>query len=120
MIKIHADMARSLPASDHPLRCPVAGDASPRPLNLRTILRGNIRSPLNNAPRSCTFTDRMSGTFRRQLAEYASYHRDKRNCLMHIIGNPVLFMAAVLPLSLLSVTILGVEISVAALLVVPA
>jgi uncharacterized membrane protein YGL010W len=62
----------------------------------------------------------MTGVFKRQLAEYASYHRDKRNCLMHIIGNPVLFMAAVLPLSLLSVTILGVQISIAALLVIPA
>jgi uncharacterized membrane protein YGL010W len=62
----------------------------------------------------------MTGLFQRQLAEYATYHRDKRNCLMHIIGNPVLFVAAVLPLSLLSVTILRLQVSVAALLVVPA
>ena len=28
----------------------------------------------------------MSGIFHRQLAEYADYHRDQRNCLMHITG----------------------------------
>jgi Protein of unknown function (DUF962) len=62
----------------------------------------------------------MTGLFHRQLAEYATYHRDERNCLMHVIGNPVLFVAAVLPLSLLSVTILGIQTNVAALLVIPA
>jgi uncharacterized membrane protein YGL010W len=64
--------------------------------------------------------DTMSGTFRRQLAEYADYHRDERNCLMHIIGNPILFLAAVLPLSLLSIPLFGMQTSVAALLVIPA
>jgi uncharacterized membrane protein YGL010W len=62
----------------------------------------------------------MSGIFHRRLAEYAEYHRDQRNCLMHIIGNPILFVAAVLPLSLLSVTVFGVQTSCAALLVIPA
>jgi uncharacterized membrane protein YGL010W len=62
----------------------------------------------------------MSGTFQHQLAEYADYHRDQRNCLMHIIGNPILFVAAVLPLSLLPVTVLGVQTSAAPLLVIPA
>jgi uncharacterized membrane protein YGL010W len=62
----------------------------------------------------------MSGIFHRQLAEYAEYHRDQRNCLMHIIGNPILFVAAVLPLSLLSVTVFGVQTSAAALLAIPA
>src|ERR1700751_1216426 len=62
----------------------------------------------------------MSGIFHRQLAEYAEYHRDQRNCLMHIIGNPILFVAAVLPLSLLSVTVFGVQTSAAVLLVIPA
>ena len=62
----------------------------------------------------------MSGIFHRQLAEYAVYHRDQRNCLMHIIGNPILFVAAVLPLSLLSVTVFGVKTSAAAVLVIPA
>ena len=49
----------------------------------------------------------MSGIFWRQFAAYADYHRDKRNCAMHIIGTPLLFLAAVLPFSLLSVTVLG-------------
>jgi uncharacterized membrane protein YGL010W len=62
----------------------------------------------------------MSGMFRRQLAEYADYHRDERNCLMHIVGNPILFLAAVLPLSLLSIPLFGMHTSVAALLVIPA
>jgi len=62
----------------------------------------------------------MSGIFKRPLAEYANYHRDQRNCLMHIVGNPVLFVAAVLPLSLLSVTVFGVQTSAAVLLVIPA
>jgi uncharacterized membrane protein YGL010W len=62
----------------------------------------------------------MSGIFKRQLAEYANYHRDQRNCLTHIVGNPVLFVAAVLPLSLLSVTVFGVQTSAAVLLVIPA
>ena len=62
----------------------------------------------------------MSGIFHRQLAEYADYHRDQRNCLMHIIGNPILFVAAVLPLSLLSVTLFGVQTSAALPLVIPA
>jgi uncharacterized membrane protein YGL010W len=62
----------------------------------------------------------MSGIFQRQLAEYADYHRDQRNCLMHIIGNPILFVAAVLPLSLLPITVLGVQTSAAPLLVIPA
>jgi uncharacterized membrane protein YGL010W len=58
--------------------------------------------------------------FRRQLAEYANYHRDERNCAMHIIGNPILFLAAVLPLSLLPVAVFGVQTSAAPILVTPA
>ena len=58
--------------------------------------------------------------FHSQLVEYADYHRDQRNCVMHIIGNPILFVAAVLPLSLLSVPVFGVRMTAAALLVIPA
>ena len=39
---------------------------------------------------------------------------------MHIIGNPILFVAAVLPLSLLSLTVFGVRTNAATLLVIPA
>jgi uncharacterized membrane protein YGL010W len=62
----------------------------------------------------------VRGIFQRQLVEYADYHRDQRNCLMHIIGNPILFVAAVLPLSLLSLTVFGVRTNAATLLVIPA
>jgi uncharacterized membrane protein YGL010W len=62
----------------------------------------------------------LRGIFQRQLVEYADYHRDQRNCLMHIIGNPILFVAAVLPLSLLSVTLFGVRTNAATLSVIPA
>lgn len=58
--------------------------------------------------------------FRRQLAAYADYHRDPRNCAMHVVGNPILFLAAVLPLSLLSVTAFGLQTNAAVLLVMPA
>jgi len=62
----------------------------------------------------------VRGFFQRQLVEYADYHRDQRNCLMHVIGNPILFVAAVLPLSLLPVIVFGIPTSAATLLVIPA
>src|SRR5262249_2046776 len=51
---------------------------------------------------------------------YADYHRDGRNCLMHIIGNPILALAALLPFSLVPVTVFGLQINLATLLVTPA
>jgi len=39
---------------------------------------------------------------------------------MHVIGNPILFVAAVLPLSLLPVIVFGIPTSAATLLVIPA
>ena len=62
----------------------------------------------------------MSRMFRRQLAAHADYHRDPRNCAMHVVGNPILFLAAVLPLSSLSVTAFGVQTNAAVLLITPA
>jgi uncharacterized membrane protein YGL010W len=62
----------------------------------------------------------MSSFFRHQLAIYADYHRDWRNCLMHIIGNPILFLAAVIPLSLLPVSVFSIHTSLATVLVIPA
>jgi uncharacterized membrane protein YGL010W len=62
----------------------------------------------------------MSGFFQRQIASYAEYHRDGRNCWMHIIGNPILTLAAFLPFSLLPVTVFGVQTNAATLLVMPA
>src|SRR5271167_2224459 len=62
----------------------------------------------------------MNSYFRRQLAEYADYHRDDVNRWMHIIGNPIIALAVFLPLSLVSVPIFGVHVTAAALLVIPA
>jgi len=68
------------------------------------------------APRKLSMTD----YFQRQLAYYADAHRDQVNSVMHIIGNPLLFVAVVLPLCLLPVNVFGVQISAAPLLVIPA
>ena len=62
----------------------------------------------------------MANYFHRQLGYYADAHRDRVNSVMHMIGNPILFVAVVLPLSLLPVSVLGVEISAAPLLTIPA
>jgi uncharacterized membrane protein YGL010W len=62
----------------------------------------------------------MNALFRRYLAAYADYHRDWRNGLTHIVGNPILFLAAALPLSLVPVSMHGVHTSAAPLLVLPA
>jgi len=62
----------------------------------------------------------MNSYFRRQLAEYADSHRDDVNRLMHIIGNPILALGAFLPFSLLPVTLFGVHLNAAMLLVIPA
>src|SRR5690348_6373126 len=62
----------------------------------------------------------MTPTFRRQFAVYADYHRDSWNCATHVVGTPLLFLAAVLPFSLVSVTVFGLHTTAAALLVIPA
>jgi uncharacterized membrane protein YGL010W len=61
----------------------------------------------------------MSAHFKRQLADYVEYHRDPRNCALHVFGIVFLFLAAVLPLSLWPVHAFGARISVAAILVLP-
>lgn len=58
--------------------------------------------------------------FRRELALYADAHRDRVNGVMHIIGNPIIFIGVVMPLSLVPVTLFGFHTSLAPLLVVPA
>jgi uncharacterized membrane protein YGL010W len=62
---------------------------------------------------------RMSSYFRRQLADYVEYHRDPWNCAMHVFGIIFLFLAAVLPLSLWSITIFGIQTSAATIAVIP-
>ena len=61
----------------------------------------------------------MSSYFRRQLADYVEYHRDPWNCAMHVFGIIFLFLAAVLPLSLWSITLFGIQTSAATIAVIP-
>jgi uncharacterized membrane protein YGL010W len=62
----------------------------------------------------------MTDYFQRQLVYYAQAHRDHVNGVMHIVGNPMIFIAVVLPLCLLPVTLFGVHTSLAPVLVIPA
>ncbi|MDE1973959.1 MAG: DUF962 domain-containing protein [Hyphomicrobiales bacterium] len=62
----------------------------------------------------------MKRMFRRELAVYADAHRDRLNGVMHIIGNPIIFVGVVMPLSLVPVTLFGFHTSLAPLLVIPA
>jgi uncharacterized membrane protein YGL010W len=62
----------------------------------------------------------MRDFFRRQLVYYAQAHRDHVNGVMHIVGNPIIFIGVVLPLCLVPVTIFGVHTSLAPVLVIPA
>jgi uncharacterized membrane protein YGL010W len=62
----------------------------------------------------------MTGYFERQLVDYAKGHGDRVNGVMHVIGNPIIFIGVVLPLCLVPVTALGVHISLAPILVIPA
>ena len=61
----------------------------------------------------------MNSYFRRQLVDYVEYHRDPWNCAMHVFGIAFLFLAAVLPLSLWSITVFGFQTSAATIAVVP-
>jgi uncharacterized membrane protein YGL010W len=62
----------------------------------------------------------MTDYFQRQLAYYADAHRDRVNSVMHVIGNPIIFVAVVLPFCLLPVSVFGVQTSAAPLLFIPA
>jgi uncharacterized membrane protein YGL010W len=79
--------------------------------------------PLTQLPGGTAFAPyefSMTDYFQRQLAYYADAHRDQVNSVMHVIGNPILFVAVVLPLCLLPVSVFGVQTSAAPLLVIPA
>jgi uncharacterized membrane protein YGL010W len=62
----------------------------------------------------------MKRFFRRELALYADAHRDRVNGVMHIVGNPIIFIGVVMPLCLVPVTLFGFQTSLAPLLVIPA
>jgi uncharacterized membrane protein YGL010W len=61
----------------------------------------------------------MTAYFKRQLVDYVEYHRDPRNCAMHVFGIVFLFLAAVLPLSLWRVDTVGGGITAASIMVLP-
>ena len=61
----------------------------------------------------------MNAFFKRQLADYVEYHRDPWNCAMHVFGIVSLFLAAVLPLSLWHIHVLGAHTTVAPFMVLP-
>jgi uncharacterized membrane protein YGL010W len=61
----------------------------------------------------------MNAFFKRQLADYVEYHRDPWNCAMHVFGIVSLFQAAVLPLSLWPIHVLGINATIAPLMVLP-
>jgi uncharacterized membrane protein YGL010W len=62
----------------------------------------------------------MTDYFRLQLIDYAEAHRDHVNGVMHVIGNPIIFVGVVLPLCLVPVTVFGIQTSLAPILVIPA
>ena len=55
-----------------------------------------------------------SSLFERQMAIYATYHRDPRNRATHIIGIPAIILAILTPLALGRFSLSGAEISWAA------
>lgn len=61
----------------------------------------------------------MSVFLRRQLTDYVEYHRDPVNCALHVVGIVILFLGAVLPLSLLPVTVFGLQVNLGILLALP-
>jgi uncharacterized membrane protein YGL010W len=61
----------------------------------------------------------MNAFFKRQLADYVEYHRDPWNCAMHVFGIVILFFAAILPLNLWPVHLLGAHTSLAPLMALP-
>jgi len=61
----------------------------------------------------------MNAYFRRELADYVEYHRDRWNCAMHVLGIVFLFLGAVLPFSFWRVPVLGAHLPLAVILALP-
>ena len=57
----------------------------------------------------------MDGFFARQLATYASYHRDARNRATHFIGIPAIVFSILVPLALVRVAGISAAVAVALL-----
>ena len=61
----------------------------------------------------------MNAFLRRQLTDYVEYHRDPVNCALHVVGIVILFLGAILPLSLWPITVFGVQLNMGVLLAAP-
>ena len=61
----------------------------------------------------------MNRYFKRQLSDYVEYHRDPKNCALHVFGIIFLFLAAVLPLSLWPINAVGAQTNMAAAMALP-
>lgn len=61
----------------------------------------------------------MTAYFRRQLTDYVEYHRDPRNCAAHVLGIILLFLGAILPLTMWPVSAFGLHTTLGVLLALP-
>jgi len=61
----------------------------------------------------------MTAYFRRQLTDYVEYHRDPRNCAAHVLGIILLFLGAILPLTLWPISVFGAHAGLGVLLALP-
>jgi uncharacterized membrane protein YGL010W len=61
----------------------------------------------------------MNAYFRRQLTDYVEYHRDPWNCAAHVLGIILLFLGAILPLTMWPISALGVHTTLGVLLALP-
>ena len=61
----------------------------------------------------------MNAYFRRQMTEYVEYHRDPWNCAAHVLGIILLFLGAILPLTMVPVSAFGVHATLGVLLALP-
>ena len=61
----------------------------------------------------------MNAFLRHQLTDYVEYHRDPVNCALHVVGIVILFLGAILPLSLWPITLFGVQLNLGVLLAAP-
>jgi uncharacterized membrane protein YGL010W len=61
----------------------------------------------------------MNAYFRRQLMDYVEYHRDPWNCAAHVLGIILLFLGAILPLTMWPVSAFGIHTTLGVLLALP-
>ena len=61
----------------------------------------------------------MNAFFHRQMTDYVEYHRDPRNCAAHVLGIILLFLAAVLPLTMCQISAFGDHTTLATIMVLP-